>query len=610
MDIYAVINQMKAERKRLEDIPLRVTYYARVSTLKDEQTTSIESQVTHFQQMINNNPNWELVSGYVDRVRGENADNRLSFKQMIEDGYNGKFDLILTKEVSRFARNTIDSLTYTRELLRHGVGVFFLTDNICTVDQDSELRLTIMSSIAQDEVRKLSERIKFGHRKAIEKGHVLGNSRIFGYDLVGNKLIINNPEAEMVRLVFETYATGEYGLKYIENLLWEKGYRNRNGNKIHHNTLSGIISNPKYKGYFCGGRVKVVDYRTKEQKFLPPEEWIIFKDEKGDTVPAIVSEELWEKANAVLKERSDKVKSTERSAKKTSPLSGKIICGVHNEPFWRSSYSHSIHQYDAVYQWICRKKKREGYSQCKTIPIYERELYHILGNIILSITKEDIETYISEFVSLYNSYISLDNSKVVISSLQEQINKLEKKKNKLIDLYSEDMISKQEFKTKNDEINEQMFALKKAINDKQKETQPKTDIQNHLMKIKKSLLELIADRKDYTLDTISKDYIDNVCNILLDKILVFPVDKNTLKLEIYLQFGEKKSVDYHKRIQRLGHMSKRMIPKQRIGNQFYTASLINHNIEIPSFQYEFQEIRKSLKNQPETLIRYFVTLNF
>lgn len=610
MDIYSVINQMKIERKRLEDIPLKVTYYARVSTFKEEQTTSIESQIAHFEQMIQNNQNWTLVSGYVDRVRGENTNNRLQFQQMIEDGYNGKFDLILTKEVSRFARNTIDSLTYTRELLKHGVGVFFLTDNICTVEPDSELRLTIMSSIAQDEVRKLSERIKFGHKRAIEKGHVLGNSRIFGYNVANNKLIIDEAEAEMVRLIFETYATGEYGLKYIENLLWDKGYRNRNGKKIHHNTLSGIISNPKYKGYFCGGRVKVVDYRTKEQKFLPPEEWIMFKDETGNIVPAIVSEELWDAANSILKERSDKVKSTDRSAKKTSPLSGKIICGIHNEPFWRSSYSHAINQYKPVYQWICRKKKRDGYSQCKTIAIYESELYRILGSIILSITENDIDKYISEFMDLYNSCMSVDNNDIIIFSLQEQIKKLENKKNKIIDLYSEDIISKQEFKTKNDEINKQMFALKKEIEDKQSEQLPKEDIRLHLMTAKKSLLELIKNREAYTIDTISQDYINSACDILLDKILVFPVDKSTLKLEIYFQFGNKQTVDYHKHIQRLGQMSNNMIPKRSMNNKYSVASHINHHIGISSFQYQFQEIRHGLRNQPDKIITYCATLNF
>ena len=109
MDIYETINKMRIERKRIEDINLRVTYYARVSTMREEQDSSIDAQISHFTTMIQNNPNWEYIDGYVDRVRGENADNRLQFQQMIDDGFNGKFDLILTKEVSRFARNTVDS---------------------------------------------------------------------------------------------------------------------------------------------------------------------------------------------------------------------------------------------------------------------------------------------------------------------------------------------------------------------------------------------------------------------------------------------------------------------------------------------------------------------
>lgn len=600
---------MRAERKRLEDIPLRVTYYARVSTLKEEQETSIESQIAHFQQMISQNSNWVLVQGYADRVRGESADNRMQFQQMIEDGYNGKFDLILTKEVSRFARNTVDSLTYTRELLRHGVGVFFVTDNICTVEPDSELRLTIMSSIAQDEVRKLSERVKFGHRKAIEKGHVIGNSRIFGYDKKNSKLVINPYEAKMVRIVFETYATGEYGLRYVENLLWEKGYRNRNGKKIHHNTLAGIITNPKYKGYFCGNKVRIVDYRTKAQKFLPQDEWIMYKDKTGETVPAIVSEELWDKANAVFQERSEKVKSTERSAKKTSPLSSKIICGVHNEPFWRSSYSHAIHPYDSIYQWICRKKKREGYSCCSTIPVYETELYHILGTIILSVTENDIDIYINEFMELYNQCLETQSNITSVTTLREQIVKLENKKSKLLDLYTDEIISKQEFTTKNVELNNQVAKLTKEIEATQKQKQDNSAVLQSLRDIKNSLMKLINDRKIYTIDTISKDYIDSVCNTLLDKIVVQPIDKNTLKLEIYLCFGEKRSVEYHKHIMRSGHISKKMNPKQRIEKQFYTSNKKNYNMEISSFQYRFTEIRCGLKNQPNREITYLVTLN-
>lgn len=610
MDIYSVINQMRAERKRLEDISLRVTYYARVSTLKEEQDSSIESQISHFTQTIQNNPNWELVKGYVDRVRGESADNRTQFKQMIQDGFNEKFDLILTKEVSRFARNTIDSLTYTRELLKHGVGVFFLTDNICTVEQDSELRLTIMSSIAQDEVRKLSERIKFGHRKSIEKGHVLGNSRIFGYDKVNSKLIINEQEAEMVRLIFETYATGKYGLRHIENLLWNKGYRNLNGNKIHHNTLSGIIANPKYKGYFCGNKVKIVDYRTKEQKFLPQEEWIMFKDETGKIVPAIVSEELWEQANAVLRERSNLVKATDRSAKKTSPLSGKIICGIHNEPFWRSSYSRAIHPNDSIYQWICRRKKRGKAVDCDTIPIYEKELYRILGNIFLNLTKEDINIYIQEFISIYKEVCLSEMTEKQISNLRTQIEILEKKKDKLLDLFTDDIISKLDFKIKNDKINQQISSINAELNSKRTQQIDNDVLLNNLTNMKNKLFEMIENNQNYTIDSITTDYINDICDILLDKILVFPVDTNTLKLEIYLRFSDKITVDYKKKIQSSGHIFKKMIPKQRMKNQYYVSNQINHNIEIPSFQYEFQEVRTGLKNQPEKQIAYLVTLNF
>ena len=128
---------------------------------------------------------------------------------MVADGENGLFDLIITKEITRFARNTLDSIQYTRRLLSAGVGVFFQNDNINTLDEDSELRLTIMSGIAQDELRKLSSRVRFGHQQAIKNSVVLGNSRIFGYQKDKGRLVIDQDEAPMVRELFERYATGE-----------------------------------------------------------------------------------------------------------------------------------------------------------------------------------------------------------------------------------------------------------------------------------------------------------------------------------------------------------------------------------------------------------------
>ena len=164
------------------DLPLRFTYFARVSTGKDEQLHSLSGQVGYYEKMIQNNDNWTFVKGYVDEgISGTSTARRTSFNRMIEDGKRGEFDFIITKEISRFARDTLDSIQYTRELLSAGVGVLFHNDNINTLLPDAELRLTIMASIAQDEVRKLSERVRFGFKRSIENGVVLGNNNIWGF---------------------------------------------------------------------------------------------------------------------------------------------------------------------------------------------------------------------------------------------------------------------------------------------------------------------------------------------------------------------------------------------------------------------------------------------
>ena len=198
MDVHTVRRQMRT--KSIYDIPLRVTFYARVSSEKDEQLNSLDNQISYYRNFIKKNANWEFVDGYIDEgLSGMSTKKRENFHNMVNDAKDGLFDLVITKEITRFARNTLDSIQYTRELLSCGVGVFFQNDNINTLDEDSELRLTIMSGIAQDELRKLSSRIKFGHQEAIKKSVVLGNSRIFGYRKDNKRLVIDEKEAEMVR---------------------------------------------------------------------------------------------------------------------------------------------------------------------------------------------------------------------------------------------------------------------------------------------------------------------------------------------------------------------------------------------------------------------------
>ena len=222
MDIHSVRQQLRT--KSIYDIPLRVTYYARVSSESDEQLNSLGNQIGYYEDFIRKNPAWTFVPGYIDEgLSGISTRRRENFNRMVDDAEAGKFDLVITKEISRFARNTLDSIQYTRQLLAAGVGVFFQNDNINTLDEDSELRLSIMSSIAQDELRKLSSRVKFGHQQAIKQSVVLGNSRIFGYTKRDGRLVVDEEEAVMVRELFELYATDQYSMKQLGKPLLGKG---------------------------------------------------------------------------------------------------------------------------------------------------------------------------------------------------------------------------------------------------------------------------------------------------------------------------------------------------------------------------------------------------
>ncbi len=549
MDIYAIANQMKMERKTIFDLPIRVTYYARVSTTREEQENSIENQIMFFEDMIKNNGNWSYVDGYVDRIRGESAVNREQFMKMIEDAENGKFDLILTKEVSRFARDTIDSLTYTRELLRKGVGVFFQNDNLCTIDTDSEMRLTIMSSIAADEVRKLSERVRWGHKRSIEKGAVMGNSRIFGYDKNDCKLVINESEAEMVRLIFQLYSTGTYSGRKIEDILYDKGYRGRNGTRIHHNTISGIIQNPKYKGYFCGNKVRIVDYRTKEQRFLPEDEWIMYKDETGETVPAIVDEDVWNKCNEIFRERSTAIKSRERSFKDKSVFTGKIWCASHEKPYWRTSYSNSVSLGKPIYQWICSEKKRGSAKSCVSFAIMEAELYEMLSDFFQDVT-ENIEDYIKTFLQIYNDADMKQNAAKEIASLQARIEKEMRKKEKLLDLYTDDKIQKEEFTKRNDTANIIISDLEEAIRQIKSRYGQSEDYANELKKIEEYF------RTSYNPDCkMDKEQIDDMVSVVIDRIDVLPMSKTEMRLEIKLKTGRESDITYIRKGNRYGRRS-------------------------------------------------------
>ena len=527
MDIHSVREELK--HKSVYDIPLRVTYYARVSSDSDEQLNSLDNQISYYENFIRKINAWEFVPGYIDEgLSGISTKKRENFNRMIEDSQDGVFDLIVTKEISRFARNTLDSLQYTRELLSNGVGVFFQNDNINTLDEDSELRLSIMSSIAQDELRKLSSRVKFGHQQAIKSNVVLGNNNMFGYRKENKHLVIDEAEAEMIREVYELYATGNYSFKQIENVLWDKGYRNHNGNKIAHSTLSAILTNPKYKGYYCGNKVRVIDMFTKKQKFLPPEEWVMFKDESGEIVPAIVSEELWETANEIWIRRSKDVRTRQGICNTKNLLTGKLYCTECGSPFYRRDSRDK--QGNSNSRWVCSGKIKNGKDSCSSEGIYEKEIVPILFDVFKD-TKADAEALADEYMRMYLEVNQDDSVSKKITALKKQIEKIQRKKQKLLEMMLDEKLSEDNFTQMTEQCTEEMKTAENELSELEQVMDKGNELKIHIDNIRSVLSQAQEAAAD---GIITKEFVEKY----IDKIYVDHIAKGQMRLSIKIFTGE------------------------------------------------------------------------
>ena len=548
MDIHTIRQQLR--RMSIYDIPLRVTFYARVSSESDEQLNSLGNQITYYQDLIGRNAQWTYVNGYIDEgLSAATTKNRENFHRMIEDGEAGLFDLVITKEITRFARNTLDSIQYTRRLLAAGVGVFFQNDNINTLDEDSELRLTIMSGIAQDELRKLSGRVKFGHQQAIKKSVVLGNSRIFGYRKDGGRLVIDEEEAPMVRELFERYATGEYSMKQLETLFWEKGYHNHNGKKIAHTTMSGIIANPKYKGYYVGNKVKVIDLFTKKQKFLPPEEWVMFKDETGEIVPAIVGEALWDQANAVLKKRSEDVKNRRGICNHTNLLTGKLYCTHCGAAYYRRDSVDRSGRKNS--KWVCSGKIKNGADSCPSFAVYEEELKPILYEVLRE-TEVDVQALIEEYVEMYKSLDREGGLEQQIRRLEDTIATVEKKRQKLLTFNALGELSDKEFLTMSRQCSRELETARGELMELTAQRDSAKDFKEHIDTIRRVLGEAGGDGAR---GIIKKGFVDEY----IDRIFATMEDDGSMHLQIKIFTGETTEKYLQNLRGRTGHTFKKMI---------------------------------------------------
>ena len=520
MNYYEIVSAI-ARGEKIYNLPLRVTYYCRVSTDSDVQLNSLDNQLDYYETYIKKNKAWSFVDGYIEEgVTGTRADKRPSFMRMIRDAKLNKFDLIITKDVSRFARDLEDSIHYIRELKSSGVGVFFENQSLNTFDPNSELTLNILFNIAQEESKKISASVKFGYRKAISQGHVLGSSNITGYRKDNCKLVIIEEEAKMIRKLFELYATGEYGFHKLAKKLSDEGYLNKKGRIYDKDSLKRMIQNPKYKGFYRARTYEILDYRTKKRKKNTEEDQVIYKCTDG-SVPAIVSEELWDKANEVLNARvKGYADNNYWSGGVKYPFSSKIYCKEHNTNFQRSHGSRRKNRPT----WSCGLYLQYRLSSCSSPIIAEKDLYNIFMKIMDTIIPEK-NHIIDNMLRIYESIDKSNKYDDELNEIDKQLKIVEDKKSLALDLVLSGELRK-------DELKVQFANFENAIKD--------------LSKKKTKILEQISilNERDSNIEKITKSIqeeisggsLEDFIRKFVDEIIVSKIDydRYNIKLDIYL----------------------------------------------------------------------------
>lgn len=429
---------------------ISVASYCRVSTDKEDQANSFESQQRFFREYIERHPDWELYEVYADDgITGTSTKKRVQFNRMMNDAYRGKFKLIITKEVSRFSRNILDTIAYTRELKALGIGVIFMSDGFCTLDPDAELRLSIMGSIAQEESRKTSSRVKWGQTRQMERGVVFGRSML-GYDVKNGKLSINSEGAEIVKRIFYKYGVEKKGTTVIARELREAGHKTYTGNPIWSDShILKILKNEKYVGDLVQKKTITLDYLTHAKKYnRGEEEMIIIRDHHEP----IISRELWDLVQREIgKRRRMKDSSDEHS--NLYIFSGKIICAECGARFISRK---KVRKDGSSYRrWGCYSASRDGKRKTDAHgnvlgcdigkQIRDDLVIEMLKDVVrnLNVDREWMIGNLSNIVlQVRKDGNSLEDHP---KRLHKQMHSIKEKKTKLIDSYLSGEISKEEF---------------------------------------------------------------------------------------------------------------------------------------------------------------------
>lgn len=460
--------------------PRQVVFYGRVSTDHEAQLSALVNQIQWYEDQKKYHPNWNVVDRYIDEgITGTQAKKRPSFLRMIEDAKNGKFDLIVTREVCRFARNTVDTLSFTRELRNIGVEVFFVEDNIWTMDGDGELRLSLMATLAQDESRKVSERVRAGQMVSREKNTLYGNGNILGYNKVGETYVIDPEQAKTVRTIFDLYIKGLGGQK-IANELTLLQYKNASGLvKWDTANILRIIRNATYMGRVVYHKSYNNNYLDQRRIINTDESTFIIGEKKFE---AIIDEDKWYRANAI---RKSKKKPTlvvggtvlrTRCNPSTNMWTNKLRCSC-GSSFRRDLWGKNK---DGVPSWGYRcynklnhgnaKLRREAgldtddFCEMKMIPQWRLDLIskHVFDDIFVNRRKT-----FAKVLELVKKYYRPDKPESEIQKSDEDIlaniKKLEKKLERVIDMRADGEITKEDFTKRHSAIQADIAAKKKLL---------------------------------------------------------------------------------------------------------------------------------------------------
>lgn len=428
---------------------ISVAGYCRVSTNSEDQANSFESQKKFFREYIGQHSDWELCDIYADEgITGTSTKKRLQFNRMMNDAYCKKFQLIITKEVSRFSRNILDTISYTRELKALGIGVIFMSDGFCTLDPDAELRLSIMGSIAQEESRKTSTRVKWGQTRQMERGVVFGTS-LLGYDVQNGTLSINPDGAEIVKQIFYKYGIEKKGTTVIARELREAGYKTYAGNSAWREShILKILKNEKYVGDLVQKKTITPDYLTHAKKYNHGEEdLIIIKDHhKG-----IVSRDLWNLVQSEISKRNRNSKLQIGHSNRYI-FSGNIICGECGSRF--ISRTKTRKDGSSYRRWGCLRASREGKKRidahgnalgCDIGKMIRDDLaIEILKSVLTNLNIDYSEIIRNIAVLADKSINDSDKSTKTPAKMQRQIESIEMKKHRAIDSHLSGIITKDE----------------------------------------------------------------------------------------------------------------------------------------------------------------------